>query len=95
MLCPLFARVLLRRSEIKIARGLVVPDAYKKRNAPSKGTVIAKGPTASPDIKVGGVYIFGQHAGAWVNENGTPVVDESSAELYICQDEDLLCEVEK
>ena len=71
----------------------MVPDAYKKRNAPSKGTVIAKGPTASAEVQVGGTYVFGVHAGTYINEDGVAVVDGSQAEFFLCQDEDLLCRV--
>ncbi len=90
MLQPLFARVLLKRDELKTKSNLMVPEAYKKRNAPSRGKVIAKGPTASDEVVVGGTYLFGQHAGAWVNEDGTAIADEGKAEYFICMDEDLL-----
>jgi len=94
LLRPLFARVLLQRDDLKPSSALLIPDQYKKRNAPSRGIVIAKGPAASGEIEIGKVYLFGQHAGAWVNEHGIAAPDEKTAQFYICQDEDLLCGVE-
>lgn len=93
MLKPLFARVVLQRDDLKPKSGLVVPQQYMKRNAPSRGVVIAKGPSASDEIEVGKTYIFGQHAGTWVNEHGIAAPDENTAQFYLCQDEDILCEV--
>ena len=94
MLKPLFARVILKRDDLKTKSNLVVPKLYAKRNAPSRGVVVAKGPTASAEVEIGGVYIFGMHAGTYINEGGVAVVDESQAEFYLCSDEDLLCRVE-
>ena len=93
MLKPLYARVVLRRDTLKSKTGLMVPQQYAKRNAPSRGVVIAKGPTASDEVEVGKTYLFGMHAGVWVNEQGIAAPDESTAQLYLCSDEDLLCEV--
>ena len=96
MLKPLFARVVLRRDDLTPRKSnLLIPDSVKKRNAPSRGVVIAKGPTASDEVTVGATYLFGQHAGAWINEQGVAAPDDSMEQFYICSDEDLLCLVEK
>lgn len=92
MLKPLYARVLLKRDDLKPKTNLMIPEQYKKRNAPSRGVVVAKGPTASEEVVVGGTYVFGNHAGAWVNEAGLAVA-EAEAEYYITMDEDLLLRV--
>jgi len=93
-LCPLFARVLLERPRLKKVGSIHIPEGLAQtRNAPLKGVVIAKGPTADDSIKVGGTYIFGQHAGAWINSEGKPAADPGEEHYYICADEDLICEV--
>ena len=92
MLKPLFARVLIKRDKLKTS-GIIVPQMAQKRNAPCRGVVIAKGPTADDSIEVGKTYVFGIHAGGWFNEDGTPSVDEGKAEFFVCQDEDLVAEV--
>lgn len=94
MLKPLYARVILKRDDLNTKSRLLIPDHVKKRNAPSRGVVIAKGPSASDEVEVGKTYLFGQHAGAWINENGVAAPDESTAQYYLCMDEDLLCLVE-
>ena len=94
MLKPLFARVVLQRDDLLSKSKLLVPDQFKKRNAPSRGVVIAKGPTASDEVVVGKTYIFGGHAGTWVNEQGIGSPDENTAQFFLCADEDLLCLVE-
>ncbi len=89
---PLFARVLLQREKMKNST-LIIPDDAAKRNAPAKGKVVAVGPAADSVIEVGKTYLFGRHAGTWLNSEGTVVVREDDAEFYLVQDEDMLCEV--
>ena len=71
----------------------MVPQQYAKRNAPSRGVVVAKGPAASDEVVVGKTYIFGQHAGAFINEAGMATTDEGTAQFFVVQDEDLIAEV--
>lgn len=94
MLKPLFARVVLQRDDLKTKSNLLVPDHIKKRNAPSRGVVIAKGPSASDEIEIGKTYLFGQHAGVYVNEKGIAAPDDTTAQYYLCMDEDILALVE-
>lgn len=89
---PLFARVLLKREVFKHA-SIIIPNAASLRHAPSRGTVVAKGPTADETVEIGAVYIFGRHAGAWINADGKPVDNEQDAEFFVCQDEDLIVKV--
>ena len=94
MLKPKFARVLLQRDDLTPRKSkLLIPDSAKKRNAPSRGVVIAKGPAASDEIEIGKTYIFGQHAGAFVNEFGLATTDEETAQFFVLQDEDIIAEV--
>lgn len=82
---PLFARVLLERE--KLRSGLImISDDASKRNAPSRGKVIAVGPNADPSIEVGQTVLFGRHAGDWLKDG--------EREVFICQDEDILAVVE-
>ena len=83
---PKFARVLLEREKVK-RTNIIVPQIAEKRNAPTIGTVVAVGPTADQGIKVGSKVLFGVHAGDWVKCPG------AGDDLYICQDEDILCEI--
>jgi co-chaperonin GroES (HSP10) len=89
---PLFARVLLQREVLKSA-SIIITDSASLRNAPTKGKVIAVGPTADASIEVGKTYVFGRHAGAWLNKDGKPVDKVDDAEFFVCVDEDLICEV--
>ena len=94
-LTPLFARVLMKREALK-SGSIIITQAAGMRNAPTRGEVIARGPTADPSIIVGKSYVFGQHAGTWLRADGKVVqnVDQESGEVFfVCQDEDLICEV--
>ena len=86
---PLFNRVLLKREKFKTS-SIIIPDEAAKRNARCLGVAKAKGHDADDSIKVGATYIFGVHAGAWVDEEGRQNAD---GEFFITNDEDLLCEV--
>jgi len=88
---PLFDRVILKRDRLK-TKGIIVPQSYEKRNAPTKGVLIAKGPSADESLKEGRAYLFGIHAGTWLNAEGTPTEDMDS-EFYLCQDVELIGEV--
>lgn len=92
---PLFARVLIRREKFASKSSIIIPDEAAKRNAPSKGEVLAVGPGADESIKPGMTVLFGQYAGTWVNPDGTVVTREEEAELFVCQDEDIIAEVKK
>lgn len=87
MLEPLFGRVLIDRQTVTTATKtkLIIPELADKRNAPAKGRVIAKGPTADASIPIGAMVLHGQHAGAWIKEG--------EREFYIVQDEDILAVV--
>ena len=85
MLRPLFARVLLERERVKT--NLIIPYTADKRNAPTKGRVIAKGPTADPSIEIGATILFGKFAGDWLKDG--------DQEVYVCQDEDIIAVVEQ
>ena len=91
---PLFARVLIRREKFASKQSsIIIPDEAAKRNAPSKGVVVATGPNADKSIKPGMTVLFGQYAGAWINEDGTVVSREQDGEFFVCQDEDVIAEV--
>jgi len=97
---PKFGRVLIKR-EVKEATtgGIIIPGNVAKRHAPCEGVIIALGETAGWSttydeagesstkqiFKVGDKVIFGQHAGAWLNET-----KEGDGTLFICADEDIL-----
>ncbi|RJO72854.1 MAG: hypothetical protein C4523_02465 [Myxococcales bacterium] len=91
---PLFARVLLQREKLKTS--IIIPDIAAKRNAPCIGTVLKTGDTCEDRIKglVGKKVLFGQHAGTWINEDGTAVADPLKAEFFMCMEEDLLGVIE-
>ena len=94
-LTPLFARVLMKREALKSGK-IIITQAAGMRNAPTRGEVIAKGPSADPSIIVGKSYVFGQHAGTWLRADGKVVqnIEGEQGEVYfVCQDEDLICEV--
>ena len=90
---PLFARVLLERERPEKQGSIIIPSDVVKRNAPARGKVIAKGPAADKSIEINSTYIFGQHAGAWINARGMAVPDPGDAELFVCADEDLIAKV--
>ena len=89
MLKPLFARVILERESLKSKTSLIIPEVAEKRNAPSRGLVIAVGPTADDSVKslIGKTVLFGKFAGDWIKDG--------DKEVYVVQDEDILCEVEQ
>lgn len=93
MLKPLFARVLLEREKAAMIGNIVIPDEVRARHSGLKCRVLAVGPNADDQINVGSWVLIGQHAGAWLDENGAPVATADDAKLYIVQDEDILCEV--
>ena len=84
MLRPLFARVLLERERIKTT--LIIPQIAERRNAPTQGKVIARGPTADESIPIGATVLFGKFAGDWLKDG--------DSEVYVCQDEDIIAVVE-
>jgi len=90
---PLFARVLLERERPEKLGSIIIPGDAQRRNAPARGRVIAKGPNADKSIEVGSTYIFGQHAGAWINARGMAVPNPDDAELYVTADEDIIAKV--
>ena len=83
---PLFDRVLLKREELKTATGLIIPDAAKERNAPTRGVVIAIGPTCTGAVTMGDRVLFGVHAGAPLKVDG--------AEVFVVAEEDIIAIVE-
>lgn len=89
---PLFARVLLRREKMKHSTIILTEDTAR-RHAPTKGEVVAVGDAADSSIEVGKVYLFGRHAGTWINADGTVATKEEDAEFYVVSDEDLIAEV--
>jgi len=92
---PLFARVLLERPTFQSSGSIIIPDQAKQRYATLKCRVIDKGPEADESVGIGSMVLIGRHAGAWFSAAGDPVVDTESDEgvFYICQDEDIICEV--
>ena len=93
MLRPLFARVILKRE--KLNSSIIIPDDARRRHAPAKGKIVAVGGTCDDEIQMmlGKTVLFGQHAGAWINADGTPSSGEDG-EYFVCMDEDLIAEVE-
>lgn len=94
VLRPLFARVLLRREQLKSSSSIIIPDSAQERNAPLRGEVVAIGPAAE-GVEPGDIVVFGQHAGKWVTPSGRPPSSSDKDALFICQDEDILCVVEE
>jgi co-chaperonin GroES (HSP10) len=90
---PLFDRVLLRRPKQKQIGSIVVPEQYAKRNAPTRGTCVAKGPSCDSTVSVGADYVFGIHAGTWINAEGMAVSNDDEAEFFVCVDTDLIAKV--
>jgi co-chaperonin GroES (HSP10) len=88
---PLWGNIILKRERLK-TKGIIVPKSFEKRNAPTRGVLIAKGPGAAIELEEGRTYLFGQFAGTWLNADGTPGED-MDAEFYVCQDEELIGEV--
>ena len=84
-LVPLFDRVLLEREQLK-AGSIIIPDSAKDRNAPSRGTVMAVGPTCTGAVKKGDRVLFGQHAGATLKVDGV--------ETYVVSEEDIIAVVQ-
>ena len=92
---PLFARVLLKRKRFdKSAGGIIIPGDAQKRLASLRCMVVALGPTCECDLKPGDEVLIGLHAGTWVNEDGSPVTDPEKAELFVCQEEDVILKYE-
>lgn len=75
---PLFAKVILQRE--KVNTSIIIPVDAERRNAPSKGVVLAVGPEVE-GVKPGDRVYFGQHAGGWIEIEGE--------EYFICIDEDI------
>lgn len=86
---PVFARIVLRREKLKSKVGsIIIPDVAGAKHAYDHGEIIAVGPTADETFKPGMTVVFGKYAGTWAKIPG------SDDELYICNDEDILCIVE-
>lgn len=88
MIKPVFARVVIRRDSIKekAKSSLIIPPDAAKRNAPATGMVLAVGPNVAKEIQPGQHVVFGQHAGTYIDHEGT--------EYFVCNDEDIICEIE-
>ena len=99
---PKFARVLIRRERFASKTGgIIIPSDIAKRNAPSKGVVVAVGPACDEQIRPGMTVIMGQYAGAWINAEGALIPREDMKgeaedfEFFVCQDEDIIAEVKE
>lgn len=96
---PLFRRVLLSREPAEKRGSVYIPQSAQLRHAGLKCTVVAIGPDVNDTditkskIKVGDEVIIGRHAGAWLDEYGSPVDDPETAKYYIIQDEDILIRI--
>jgi chaperonin GroES len=82
---PLFDRVLLEREQLK-AGSIIIPETARDRNAPSRGLVVAVGPTCTGAVKKGDRVLFGQHAGATLRVDGI--------ETFVVAEEDIIAVVE-
>ena len=84
----MFDRVLLKREELKTG-SIIVPETAKDRNAPSRGVILALGPTCEhdPPLKVGDRVIFGMHAGTTLRVDGI--------EYYVVAEADIIAVLEK
>jgi len=91
---PLFDLVLLERPRAERIGSILIPRDAQKRHATLRCRVVEKGPTASESIPIGASVIIGIHTGTWINADGRPVADMSTAEYFICQDTDILAVVE-
>lgn len=96
----LFARVVIKREKFggkdEKVGGIFIPKTAALRNAPRVGQVVMVGPTCDPSVQVGHWYVWGEHCGTWLNADGGVVTHEdSTAEFFVCQDEDLICEVKE
>lgn len=91
---PLFARVLIKRDRLK-SNGIIIPDSVQKRHAPATGIILDVGEACEESVRDlrGKKVLFGLHAGAWVNPDGTAVTSEEEMEFFVCQDEDIIAEV--
>lgn len=92
MLIPLFARVLLQRDKQEKSGSIYIPPSAQKRMARMACTVLAVGPGCDDSIQEGMRVLLGRFSGDWINEEGEPGEPDVS-EFYICQDEDILCEI--
>ena len=93
---PVFDRVILDRRAPSKVGSIIIPSAARMRNAPCRGRVIAKGPTADESIIVGAEYIFGVHAGGFITKDGTPAaLEDENAIFFVCSDTDLIALVKE
>lgn len=92
---PLFARVLVKREVVAKVGSIHIPEDSQKRNARLLVEVLAVGPTADPSIQPGQKVLIGRYAGDWINLDGTVITPHKDAELFIVQDEDVLCVIEE
>jgi len=105
---PKFGRVLIERVvEEKSKGGVIIPNA--KRHASCQGKIIALGETAGwtdtfdsegePQVvrvfKIGDEVMFGRHTGAWLDATYTNGEQNDDGKLFICQDADILCVINK
>lgn len=82
---PLFDRVLLEREQLK-AGSIIIPETARDRNAPSRGLVLACGPSCEGVVKKGDRVLFGAHAGATLKVGGI--------ENYVVAEEDIIAVIE-
>ncbi len=93
MIKPLFDLVLLERAKAEKIGSIIVPRDMQKRHATLRCRVVAKGPNADESVPIGAWVLIGIHTGTWINADGRPVADQSTAEFFICQDRDVLAVV--
>lgn len=88
MFTPFFNRVILERpnelAEKAAKSSLIIPEQYEKKYRPTKGTLVAVGPTCDDSVIAckGKTVWFAKYAGDWIKEG--------NKEIFICNDEDLL-----
>jgi len=90
---PLFDRVLLQRPRQTKIGSIHIPEQFAKRNAPTRGMCVATGAACDETIEIGKSYVFGVHAGTWINADGMAVPNDDDGEFFVCVDTDLIAEV--
>ena len=88
---PLADRVIVQplEAEEKSAGGILIPDTAKEKPqqgkvlAVGKGKMLDNGQTATPEVKVGDLVLYGKYS-------GTEIKDKDGSSIFIVREDEIL-----
>jgi co-chaperonin GroES (HSP10) len=86
---PQFDKLIIARERPDKVGSVLLPDTAKAYMSKNLGRIVAVGPNADENLKVGQAVIFGRSAGDWQKLPG------SEQEVFFALDTDIICVVKE